>query len=173
MLSFFKFIINTKEQMRQLSIATTPRRQVLILLVFLVSAGCLCLRQAGKTTRMASLCVQRLAYAEVVDALDEVLSTPVKELKGVGPKTEGFLQAIGVATCRELLLHFPNKVVDRTQLLGLAKSREGDIGTFEVRFLEGIDPKAKKSMSILEIRYMNAEYFFLVGETTRDTSNVS
>lgn len=39
------------------------------------------------------------------------LNSPIRELKGIGEKTEKLFQKIGVYTLRDILLHYPRDYV--------------------------------------------------------------
>ncbi|MDH7568152.1 MAG: DNA helicase RecG, partial [Armatimonadota bacterium] len=56
----------------------------------------------------------------------EPLRTPVRFVKDVGPQTALLLGKLGIHTARDLLLHFPHRYEDRTQIRPIAQLRHGE-----------------------------------------------
>src|SRR5271154_2759082 len=53
---------------------------------------------------------------------DDILSTPIEFLKGVGPDRAAALQKeLGIFTFEDLLYHFPFRYVDRTTILPIGE----------------------------------------------------
>ncbi len=57
---------------------------------------------------------------------DNPLNTPACFVKGVGPSTALLLAKRGIQTAGDLLLHFPHRYDDRTQLRRIAQLRDGE-----------------------------------------------
>ena len=53
-------------------------------------------------------------------------STPVTQLRGVGPGTAGKLAALGIETVLDLLFHLPSRYEDRTRVHAIGSLRPGD-----------------------------------------------
>jgi len=53
------------------------------------------------------------------------LTTPVKYLKGVGPRRAEALMRLGVRTAGDLLYHVPHRYLDATTLVPLARAEVG------------------------------------------------
>jgi RecG-like helicase len=75
--------------------------------------------------------------------IGKLLSVRVSKLKGIGPQTEKSFSEIGISTLRDLLLVLPSKIKDKSQLLDLSVIDENEVGTFEVEFLDFINPVNK------------------------------
>ncbi len=54
------------------------------------------------------------------------LTAPIREVKGVGGKTEGLLQKMGVYTVGDILLHFPRDYVKYPRALEIDELRDGE-----------------------------------------------
>ncbi|MFP4058343.1 MAG: ATP-dependent DNA helicase RecG [Candidatus Brocadiia bacterium] len=76
------------------------------------------------------------------------LSQPVTAVKGVGPAVAERLAALGIATVRDLLWHFPRLHQDRSQLTPIAELAVGDYGAFagRVRSVRGPWRRGRKSV---------------------------
>lgn len=103
-----------------------------------------CLRFRNTANPMFTAARLETSMKTVADDLDEMFSTGTRALKGVGPKTEETMVKMGISTIRDLLLHLPTKIVDRTQLLNLSLSQDGVSGMFEVRYVGSTDPQGKR-----------------------------
>lgn len=79
------------------------------------------------------------------------LSTPIKELSGVGPIYEKRLKRMGITRVRDLLFHFPREYQDFSKITSISKIREGQVYCLKGKIL---DIKARRSwkrkMSIAE-----------------------
>lgn len=62
-------------------------------------------------------------------SIREGLATPVRYLKGIGPKRAALFQRIGVHSIRDLLLLVPRRYVDRSRVLPVRSLRVGDEAT--------------------------------------------
>ena len=58
--------------------------------------------------------------------LEQLSRIPVTELKGVGAKTAGSLDAVGVETVLDLLTYYPRRYIDRTKESALRDLAEGE-----------------------------------------------
>src|SRR5262245_26911652 len=57
--------------------------------------------------------------------MNEVLSTPLQFIKGVGPRRAADLERVGLVTVEDLLYRFPLRYEDRSQLHPIASLRPG------------------------------------------------
>lgn len=55
-----------------------------------------------------------------------MIDAPVCALRGVGPATERLLEALGLATVRDLLFHLPARYLDRSRVIPIAAARPGE-----------------------------------------------
>lgn len=53
-------------------------------------------------------------------------STPVEELKGIGPALAARLNKLGIATLQDVLFHLPLRYEDRTRVTPIGAAREGE-----------------------------------------------
>ncbi len=60
---------------------------------------------------------------------DELLSTPLQFLKGVGPRRSADLERVGLLTIEDLLYRFPIRYEDRSHLQPIASLRPGQMGS--------------------------------------------
>jgi ATP-dependent DNA helicase RecG len=61
-----------------------------------------------------------------VPVSDDVLSTPLQYLKGVGPRRAADLARVGLHTVEDLLFRFPLRYEDRSRMLAIAAVRPGN-----------------------------------------------
>ena len=54
------------------------------------------------------------------------LTAPIREVKGVGEKTENLLQKMGVYTVGDILLHFPRDYVTYPQAVQIDELRDNE-----------------------------------------------
>jgi ATP-dependent DNA helicase RecG len=76
------------------------------------------------------------------------LDSSVREIKGIGDKTEKRLNRLEVKTVRDLLFHFPYRYEDYTQVKDIANLQKGDNITIKGR-LEAIKNKRSKTKSMI------------------------
>jgi ATP-dependent DNA helicase RecG len=57
------------------------------------------------------------------------LSTPLRYVKGVGPRRAADLERVGLTTVEDLLLRFPLRYEDRAALLTIGALRPGHVAT--------------------------------------------
>ena len=64
------------------------------------------------------------------------LNTPIKYIKGVGPKRAEALATAGIDTVNDLLHYYPRRYLDRTTVKSIRDVKKGDqatmVGTVEV-----------------------------------------
>ena len=65
------------------------------------------------------------AGATEPDAATRLDSTPLTQLRGVGPRIAARLAALGIETVLDLLFHLPTRYEDRTRIHGIADLRTG------------------------------------------------
>jgi len=54
------------------------------------------------------------------------LSTPLNEVKGIGPKFFERLSKFGLKTIKDLLWHFPSRYEDFSQIMRIAELKVGE-----------------------------------------------
>ena len=79
----------------------------------------------------------------------EFCNTEVIKLKGCGPKTASCLEKMNIETVRDLLLHLPVSIKDRSHLNSLQSIQMGEYGTFEVSLKSCIDPVGNRPAKVL------------------------
>ena len=75
-------------------------------------------------------------------------STPVTELRGIGPGTAAKLAALGVETVLDLLLHLPMRYEDRTRVHPIGDLNAGDTA-FTCGRIEGAEVRPGRRRSLL------------------------
>jgi len=63
--------------------------------------------------------------------------TPIRDLKGVGPRHAERLARIGIRTVQDLLFHLPLRYEDRTRVTPIGALRPGDQALIEVEVQHG------------------------------------
>jgi ATP-dependent DNA helicase RecG len=71
------------------------------------------------------------------------LQTPVKFLKGAGPKRGEALERLDIRTVGELLLHYPRDYVDRRTLQTIASAQVGELATLVAQVLRVEAPRRR------------------------------
>jgi ATP-dependent DNA helicase RecG len=66
---------------------------------------------------------------------DDVLTTPLQFLKGVGPRRAADLERAGIVTIEDLLYRFPIRYEDRSHLQSIASLRPGQMASITGRIL--------------------------------------
>ena len=79
------------------------------------------------------------------------LSMPVRYAKGVGERREKLLKKLGIETIEDLLLYFPRRIEDRSQVKRIASLRHGERATVHgrVRAIDTIRPR--RDLEILKV----------------------
>ena len=72
------------------------------------------------------------------------LFAPINTLKGIGLKTQEFLNRLCGNRVVDLLWHLPSGIIDRTSSPKLCMAKENTICTLKVKVIEHIAPKTKK-----------------------------
>lgn len=80
------------------------------------------------------------------------LTTPVRELKGVGEKTEGLLQKMGVYTVGDILLHFPRDYVRYPRALEIHELSAGGAAAVLVHIEKTAVMRRTRAMTITVLR---------------------
>ncbi|MFA5093298.1 MAG: ATP-dependent DNA helicase RecG [Candidatus Omnitrophota bacterium] len=78
--------------------------------------------------------------------------TPIRYLKGIGPKRSMSFEAKGVNTIEDLLYYFPRRYEDRSNFAHIANLKEGEVYTIKAKVLAGGQRNSwrKRSFSITE-----------------------
>ncbi|MDR0468896.1 MAG: ATP-dependent DNA helicase RecG, partial [Peptococcaceae bacterium] len=71
-------------------------------------------------------------------------------IKGIGPKKKNLLEQMGLHSAEDLLMHFPRRYEDRTQLLKLMDLRDGQVGTFIAYVTNVAEQIPRKGLHILK-----------------------
>ncbi len=83
----------------------------------------------------------------------KTLDTPVRYLKGIGPKRAKVLNKSGLNTIEDILYGFPRRYEDRTNLLTIAKLEEGQFQTIRAEVLAKSQRQSykRRHFSIIEV----------------------
>ena len=82
---------------------------------------------------------------------DEVLSTPVQFLKGVGPRRSADLEHAGLVTIEDLLYRFPIRYEDRSRFQPIASLKPGQVASLTGRILScGLRSTRRPGFKIFE-----------------------
>ena len=76
------------------------------------------------------------------------LDSSIRELKGIGAKTENVLQKAGVYTIGDILLYFPRDYIQYPKRKSIEELQEGETAAVVVRFLSAPKVINTKSMSV-------------------------
>ena len=81
------------------------------------------------------------------------LETPVRYLKGIGPKRAKSLNKAGIYTIEDLLYYFPRRYEDRTNFTPVSKLQEGQIQTIKAEILAKVSRTSfrRRGFSIIEV----------------------
>src|SRR5690554_4770613 len=87
------------------------------------------------------------------------LFTDVQYIKGVGPKRAYRLRRLGIDNLRDLLLHFPRKFEDQTNLVNFSNAIHNEKNAFvlEVKS-KAILTRPRKGLSILKVPVTDGTY---------------
>ncbi|MBR3574582.1 MAG: ATP-dependent DNA helicase RecG, partial [Lachnospiraceae bacterium] len=79
-------------------------------------------------------------------------NTPIEELKGVGPKTAGYFNSMGIRSLEDLLRHFPRTYLVFGGLKKISELKDGEIAAVRARVDSvGNIRRVKNNMTILPI----------------------
>ena len=84
------------------------------------------------------------------------LDTPVKLLKGVGPRRSDLFKRLGIATLRDLLYHFPKRHEDRRAFPSIAQTLPGQKGMVRGKITAASFFRAKTGTLILQVTVRDA-----------------
>jgi ATP-dependent DNA helicase RecG len=113
--------------------------------------------------------------------MKKLTDTPIRYLKGIGPKRAKSFTKIGINNVEELLYYFPRRYEDRTNFIPISKLEEGSTHTIKAEVLAKGEHQAfrRRGFSIIEVAvrdetgkifcvWFNQPYladYFKVGET--------
>ena len=85
--------------------------------------------------------------------MEKTLSTPVRYIKGIGPKRSEDLKGLGINSIEDLLYYFPRRYEDRTNLKPIAELTEDSLQTVKGRILTSHERRSfrRRNFSILEV----------------------
>ena len=83
--------------------------------------------------------------------LSERLSTPLRYLKGVGPRRSESLAAAGLLTVFDLLTWYPRRHYDRRTLREIAIARPGEVETLQGRVTATRTDRARRGLEIFRL----------------------
>jgi len=91
------------------------------------------------------------SHPQVETAEGGGLGRPVRYAKGVGERREKLLNKLGIATIEDLLLYFPRRIEDRSQVKRIATLRHGERATIHgrVRAVDVVRPR--RDLEILKV----------------------
>jgi ATP-dependent DNA helicase RecG len=69
--------------------------------------------------------------------VSDLLATPLRYIRGVGPKRAADLERVGLQTVEDLLLRFPLRYEDRAELVPVSALRPGQVATIAGEVLSG------------------------------------
>jgi ATP-dependent DNA helicase RecG len=85
--------------------------------------------------------------------MSKSLDTPVRYIKGIGPKRSQIINKLGINTIEELLYYFPRRYEDRTKFSSIVQLKEGQIATIKVEVLVRGERRSlrRRGFSIFEV----------------------
>ncbi|MBU1090456.1 MAG: DNA helicase RecG, partial [Candidatus Omnitrophica bacterium] len=85
--------------------------------------------------------------------MDKSIATPVRYVKGIGPKKADSFRKLGINTVEDLFYYFPRRYEDRTRFSSVSQLKEGQIQTTKVKVLArgGRQSFRRRGFSIVEI----------------------
>jgi ATP-dependent DNA helicase RecG len=87
----------------------------------------------------------------VTATLSERLSTPLRYLKGVGPRRSDALAAAGLLTVFDLLTWYPRRHYDRRALREIAIARPGEVETLQGRVIAKRTDRTRRGFEIFRL----------------------
>src|SRR5215831_7858059 len=83
---------------------------------------------------------------------EDVLSTPLQYVKGVGPRRAADLERVGLLTVEDLLLRFPLRYENRAALVQVKSLRPGQVATVLGEVLSsGVRPTRRPGFRLFEL----------------------
>ncbi len=77
--------------------------------------------------------------------------TPIRYLKGIGPKREKSFRKLAINSVEDLLYYFPRRYEDRTKFTPIAKLNEGQVQTIKAEILKKVERRSfRRRRSIIE-----------------------
>ncbi|MDD2689352.1 MAG: DNA helicase RecG, partial [Candidatus Omnitrophica bacterium] len=85
--------------------------------------------------------------------LKKPLDTPIRYLKGIGPKREKSFKRLGINSVDDLLYYFPRRYEDRTKFTLIAKLIEGQVQTVRAKILSKVERRIfrRRQLNIIEV----------------------
>jgi ATP-dependent DNA helicase RecG len=85
--------------------------------------------------------------------MDRTLSTPIRYIKGIGPKRAKTMQKLGINTIEDLLYYFPRRYEDRTNFISISKLQAGQTYTIKAEVLAKAQRQSfrRRGFSIIEV----------------------
>ena len=80
------------------------------------------------------------------------LTAPIREVKGVGEKTEGLLQNMGVYTVGDILLHFPRDYVKYPRAVEMNELDDGMTAAVIIRIDKPAVMRRTRAMTITVLK---------------------
>lgn len=80
------------------------------------------------------------------------LTAPIREVKGVGEKTEGLLQKMGVYTIGDILLHFPRDYVKYPRAAQIHELQDGETAAVIVQIMKPAVMRRTRAMTITVLK---------------------
>ncbi len=82
---------------------------------------------------------------KVIFVMHNPLDTPIRYLKGIGPKKAKLFNDAGINTIEDLMYYFPRRYEDRTKFTPVSEIKEGQVQTIKAEILaKGQRPSWKK-----------------------------
>ena len=79
------------------------------------------------------------------------MDRPVRELKGVGEKTEKLLAKVGVTTVQDLLSYYPKNYDAYEEPIPIAQLKEGDVAAVRVTVVSGVYSNKVRNLQVITV----------------------
>src|SRR3989338_3816852 len=85
--------------------------------------------------------------------MEKSLSSPIRYLKGIGPKKARALNNLGIWAIEDLFYFFPRRYEDRTNFVPVSKLKEGETNTIKAQVLAKVERRSwrRRGFSIIEV----------------------
>lgn len=85
--------------------------------------------------------------------MEKSLTSPIRYIKGVGPKKAGLFNKMGINAIEDILYYFPRRYEDRSQFIPISELKEGVLQTIKAVILAKSDRRSfrRRGFSIIEI----------------------